>query len=127
MASTSKDSVPSTSDVHENVGSELEPGACPESVLNPTDSFEEFASEMSSSLQERNTSLTAKGSTISEIQSEIGEASKEAQLKAAKSSDDLQSNNVSVLFCLVYLIMFVRIRAVERLSKDLESAKGKWA
>ncbi|XP_048003391.1 protein SAND isoform X2 [Leguminivora glycinivorella] len=96
MASTSKDSAPATSDVQANIGSDLEPGACPESILNPTDSFEEFASEMSSSLQERNDSLTVKSSTICEIQSEIGESSKEAQMKSTKSSDDLQSKDESI-------------------------------
>lgn len=92
MASTSKDSVPASSKAPDNVSDDLEPGACPESVLNPTDSFEEFACEMSSSLQERN-ALAAKNSTISEIQSEIGE-SKDAQIKATKSTDDLQSKDV---------------------------------
>lgn len=94
MASTSDDSVAGSSKASENVPDELEPGACPESILNPTDSFEEFASEMSSSLQDRNTSLNAKNSTISEIQSEIGEDEK-AQIKNTKSSDDLQSKDVS--------------------------------
>lgn len=93
MASTSKDSLPAHTEAPENVSDDLEPGACPESVLNPTDSFEEFASEMSSSLQERN-ALAAKNSTISEIQSEIGDA-KEAQIKETKSIDDLQSKDVS--------------------------------
>ncbi|XP_075986016.1 vacuolar fusion protein MON1 homolog [Anticarsia gemmatalis] len=96
MASTSKDSVPATSS-QENPPDDLEPGACYDSILNPTDSFEEFASEMSSSLQERNISLNAKGSTISEIQSEIGEDSKEsAQIKGTKSSDDLQGKDDSI-------------------------------
>ncbi|XP_059056311.1 protein SAND [Achroia grisella] len=91
MASTSKDSTNCTI-AHNNSTDNLEPGACPESILNPTDSFEEFASEMSSSLQDRDNSLTAKCSTISEIQSEIGESSKEnVQMKNTKSSDDLQN------------------------------------
>ncbi|XP_049881283.1 protein SAND [Pectinophora gossypiella] len=86
MASSSAENA-GTSKQHEN-GDDLEPGACMESILNPSDSFEEFASEMSSSLQERN-KLAAKSSTISEIQSEIGESSKD--LKSAKSTDDLQN------------------------------------
>ncbi|KOB70668.1 Vacuolar fusion protein MON1-like protein A [Operophtera brumata] len=94
MASTSKDTASTSSKVPDNVSDDLEPGACPESVLNPTDSFEEFAYEMSSSLQERNT-LAAKNSTIIEIQSEICDA-KEAQLKATKSADDLQSKDESM-------------------------------
>ena len=69
MASTSKD-VP-TVIIEENPPDDLEPGACYDSILNPTDSFEEFASGMSSSLQERNISLANVNSTISEIQSEI--------------------------------------------------------
>ncbi|KAG6460565.1 hypothetical protein O3G_MSEX012069 [Manduca sexta] len=93
MASTSKDNAP-ISVQDENTPDELEPGACPESILNPTDSFEEFASEMSSSLQERN-ALTTKSSTISEIQSEIGEE-KDAQMKTTKSADDLQSKDGSI-------------------------------
>ncbi|XP_045762193.1 protein SAND [Maniola jurtina] len=92
MASTSKD-IP-TSAKPENVPDDLEPGACTESILNPTDSFEEFATEMSSSLEERKT-LTAKSSTISEIQSEIGESSKET-LRETKSSDNLQSKDESM-------------------------------
>lgn len=95
MASTSKDNVTAEVTVQENIPNELEPGACPESILNPTDSFEEFASEMSSNLQERN-DLTAKSSTISEIQSEIAvDTKKDDQLKTAKSSDDLQRKDVS--------------------------------
>lgn len=94
MASTSKD-VP-TVVIEENPPDVLEPGACYDSILNPTDSFEEFASEMSSSLQERNISLTNINSTISEIQSEIGENS--LQLKPTKSSDNLQTKDVSFFF-----------------------------
>lgn len=89
MASTSKD-VPTVT-VHENEDA-LEPGACPESILNPTDSFEEFASEMSACLEERNI-LQGNAGTISEIQCEIGEGSKE--IKTTKSNDDLQSKEVS--------------------------------
>lgn len=91
MASTSKD-VPSSAK-QETVPDDLEPGACTESILNPTDTFEEFASDISSSLEDRNT-ITAKSSTISEIQSEIGESSKET-LRETKSSDNLQSKDVS--------------------------------
>lgn len=94
MASTSKD-VPAVF-IEENPPDDLEPGACHDSILNPTDSFEEFASEMSSGLQDRNISLATVNSTISEIQSEIGENS--AQLKATKSSDDLQNKDVSFFF-----------------------------
>lgn len=92
-ASTSTDSAASSSKTAENVSDDLEPGACPESILNPTDSFEEFASEMSSSLQERDKSLAAKNSTISEIQSEIGDGEK-ALLKNTKSSDEPQTKDV---------------------------------
>ncbi|XP_034826385.1 vacuolar fusion protein MON1 homolog [Maniola hyperantus] len=92
MASTSKD-IP-TSAKPENLPGDLEPGACTESILNPTDSFEEFATEMSSSLEETET-LTARSSTISEIQSEIGESSKET-LRETKSSDNLQSKDESM-------------------------------
>lgn len=96
MASTSKDNVPNKSKTKDAEGDDLEPGACQESVLNPSDSFEEFAKEMSSSLLDRN-SLKATPSTISEIQSEIGDSSKD--LKTAKSSDDLQSKDVSFNLC----------------------------
>ncbi|XP_013190996.2 protein SAND [Amyelois transitella] len=96
MASTSKGEVPESNNIQPNTPDDLGPGACPESVLNPTDSFEEFASEMSSSLLERNNSLSAKGSTISEIQSEIGESSKDSQLKNTKSNDDMQNKNESM-------------------------------
>lgn len=67
----------STSKAHENEEQTvtLVPEDFNESVIDPTDSLEEFASEMSSSLQERNAELTAKGSTINEIQKEIGENS----------------------------------------------------
>lgn len=92
MASTSKDNGPIKSKAKDAEGDDLEPGACQESVLNPLDSFEEFAKEMSSSLLERN-SLRAAPSTISEIQSEIGDGSKD--LKTAKSTDDLQGKDVS--------------------------------
>ncbi|CAH0697380.1 unnamed protein product [Spodoptera exigua] len=92
MASTSKD-VP-TVVIQDNPPDDLEPGACHDSILNPTDSFEEFASEMSSSLQERNISLATKNSTICEIQSEIAEDS--AQMKPTKSSDDLQTKDESI-------------------------------
>ncbi|XP_039745303.1 protein SAND [Pararge aegeria] len=92
MASTSKDIPIPTK--QQNVPDDLEPGACTESILNPTDSFEEFASEMSSSLEER-ISLIAKSSTISEIQSEIGESSK-GELRETKSSDNLQSKDESM-------------------------------
>lgn len=99
MASSSKDNVPTTS-CQENPPDELEPGACDESVLNPTDSFEEFASEMSSSLQERNILLNTKSSTIHEIQSEIGESFKEnTQIKSTKSTDDLQVKEVRLFLC----------------------------
>ncbi|XP_063834285.1 vacuolar fusion protein MON1 homolog isoform X1 [Ostrinia nubilalis] len=94
MASTSKDNVQAGTSTQINPADDLEPGACPESILNPTDSFDEFASEMSCSLQERNKSLAAKSSTISEIQSEIGEKEKDgSEMKSTKSSDDLQSKN----------------------------------
>ncbi|CAH0715009.1 unnamed protein product, partial [Brenthis ino] len=89
MASTSKDTI--TSAKPENEPNDIEPGACSDSILNPTDSFEEFVSEMSSSLQDRN-ALTSKCSTISEIQSEIGENSKES-LRETKSSDNLQNKD----------------------------------
>ncbi|XP_032521975.2 protein SAND [Danaus plexippus] len=92
MASTSKDSVPDGDKVAGNLGDDLEPGACSDSILNPEDSFEEFASELTPNLQERNI-LTAKSSTISEIQSEIGECS---QLHGTKSSDNLQSKDESI-------------------------------
>lgn len=99
MASTSKETVQTSVTVPENAASELEPGACPESILNPTDSFEEFASEMSSSLKDRKVSLTATTSTISEIQNEIGESlehsKSEEPIKTVKSTDDLQSKDVS--------------------------------
>ncbi|KAJ0171835.1 hypothetical protein K1T71_012598 [Dendrolimus kikuchii] len=91
MASTSQDTV--SSKTQEN--DDLEPGACPESILNPADTFEEFASEMSSSLQERNV-LCTKSSTISEIQSEIAESIAEIKMRATKSSDDLQSKDESM-------------------------------
>ncbi|XP_053620355.1 vacuolar fusion protein MON1 homolog [Plodia interpunctella] len=96
MASTSKDGVPESNNLKPNTPDDLGPGACPESVLNPTDSFEEFASEMSSSLLERNNSLTTKSSTISEIQSEICEKSKESEVKDSKSCDDMQNKNESI-------------------------------
>lgn len=102
MASTSKD-VPTTI-IEEHPPDDLEPGACHDSILNPTDSFEEFASEMSSSLQERNISLSAINSTIIEIQSEIGENS--AQIKATKSSDDLQNKDVSFSFFVIYFTCY---------------------
>lgn len=94
MASTSNDNVPQHMNAPENASDELEPGACHDSILNPTDSFEEFASEMSSSLRE--TCLTTKSSTISEIQSEILETAEDPKLKAAKSSDDLQTKDGSM-------------------------------
>lgn len=97
MASTSKD--PITSAKPENESNDIEPGACSDSILNPTDSFEEFVSEMSSSLRDRN-ALTTKCSTISEIQSEIGENSKES-LRETKSSDNLQNKDVSNLSTLL--------------------------
>lgn len=100
MASTSKD-VPAVV-IQDNPPDDLEPGACHDSILNPTDSFEEFASEMSSSLQERNISLATKSSTISEIQSEIGENS--APMKPTKSSDDLQTKDVSFFFNSLLLV-----------------------
>ncbi|XP_047539295.1 protein SAND [Vanessa atalanta] len=94
MASTSKDHVAdSVQTQSENVPNDLEPGACRESILNPTDSFDEFVCEISTSLEERNTSLTAKSSTISEIQNEIGESSKDSSLRETKSSDNLQGKN----------------------------------
>lgn len=96
MASTSKDISPTV--IQDNPSDDLEPGACYDSILNPTDSFEEFASEMSSSLQERNLTLATKNSTIYEIQSEIGESSKDAQIKPTKSTDDLQAKDVSFFF-----------------------------
>lgn len=92
MASNTKDFGPSTSKA-DSVSDDLEPGACPESVLNPTDSFEELTSEMSTSLQERNV-LTLKNSTISEIQSEM-EDQANGQIKTTKSNDDLQNKDVS--------------------------------
>lgn len=91
MASTSKDQAINPNP--ENGPDDIEPGACSESILNATDSFEEFVSEMSSSLEDRNT-LTTKCSTISEIQSEIGESSK-ASIRETKSSDNLQNKDVS--------------------------------
>ncbi|XP_045507170.1 protein SAND [Colias croceus] len=94
MASTSKEDVISNTQVSENTADDLEPGACYDSILNPTDSFEEFASEMNSSLQGRSTDLRQKASTISEIQSEIGESSKE--LKETKSSDNLQNKDEAI-------------------------------
>ncbi|XP_026497769.1 vacuolar fusion protein MON1 homolog [Vanessa tameamea] len=94
MASTSKDHVADNVQTQsENVPNDLEPGACRESILNPTDSFDEFVCEISTSLEERNTSLTAKSSTISEIQNEIGESSKDSSLRETKSSDNLQGKN----------------------------------
>lgn len=99
MASTSKDHVVDNGEGPiENVATDLEPGACNESILNPTDSFEEFASEISTTLEDRKTALTAKSSTISEIQNEIGESSKESSLRETKSSDNLQSKNVRFLY-----------------------------
>lgn len=97
MASTSSDNVQASTSTQSNPPDDLEPGACPESILNPTDSFEEFASEMSSSLQERNTSLAANNSTISEIQSEIGDSKANSEIKATKSTDDLQGKNVCIV------------------------------
>ncbi|CAG9792353.1 unnamed protein product [Diatraea saccharalis] len=94
MASTSKDNVQASTSGQGNPADDLEPGACPESVLNPSDSFEEFASEMSSSLQERNINLKSKSSTISEIQSEICDGNKDnTEITSTKSSDDLQSKD----------------------------------
>lgn len=93
MASTSKDTL-SSNDINQgNIEDDLGPGACPESILNPTDSFEEFESEMSSDPVERHNTLTTKSSTISEIQSEIGESSKD--IKTVKSCDDLKTKEVS--------------------------------
>ncbi|CAK1547715.1 unnamed protein product [Leptosia nina] len=92
MASTSKD-VPTSPSGHDNTDDDLEPGASYDSILNPTDSFEEFATEMNTSL-ERSRDLTKKSSTISEIQSEIGECSKE--LKETKSSDNLQNKDEAI-------------------------------
>ncbi|GBP51566.1 Vacuolar fusion protein MON1 homolog A [Eumeta japonica] len=94
MASTSNH-VPSTGVVvEENAVIDLEPGKCNESIINPTDSFEEFVSEMSSSLLERNNSIDGKSGTINEIQTEIAETLQEnPHLKTAKSSDDLQSKD----------------------------------
>ncbi|CAH2098227.1 unnamed protein product [Euphydryas editha] len=97
MASTSKDHVAENEEaLNEKVATDLEPGACLESILNPTDSFEEFASEISTSLEDRKTSLTIKSSTISEIQNEIGDSSKESSLRETKSSDNLQAKNESM-------------------------------
>ncbi|KAM3962218.1 LOW QUALITY PROTEIN: vacuolar fusion protein MON1 homolog [Aphomia sociella] len=97
MASTSKDNAILSTMEQNDVSHSIEPGACPESILNPTDSFEEFASEMSSSLQDRENSLKAKSSTISAIQCEIGESSKEnVQMKNTKSTDDLQSKDGAI-------------------------------
>ncbi|XP_013168648.1 PREDICTED: protein SAND [Papilio xuthus] len=93
MASTSKDSLPSHLTHQENIDDDLEPGACPESILNPTDSFEEIETEMSTDPEQRHAKLTTKSSTISEIQSEIGEPSKD--MKTAKSSDDLKEGMAS--------------------------------
>ncbi|XP_046972741.1 protein SAND [Vanessa cardui] len=94
MASTSKDHVADNVQAQsESVPDDLEPGACRESILNPTDSFDEFVCEISTSLEERNTSLTTKSSTISEIQNEIGESSKDSSLRETKSSDNLQGKN----------------------------------
>ncbi|CAG4968610.1 unnamed protein product [Parnassius apollo] len=91
MASTSKDTVPTKVTNQEDIDHDLLPGACPESIINPTDSFEEFETEMSSNPQERHSTLTTKCSTISEIQSEIGESSKD--IKTVKSSDDLKGKD----------------------------------
>lgn len=52
--------------------SDIEPGACKESMLITTDSFEEFVSEMSTSIVNRKLSATTNG-TISEIQEGIQE------------------------------------------------------
>lgn len=101
MASTSKDSVPSNLTHQENIDDDLEPGACPESILNPTDSFEEIETEMSTNPEQRHATLTTKSSTISEIQSEIGEPSKD--MKTAKSSDDLKVS-VTPLFLFISTI-----------------------
>lgn len=51
---------------------DIEPGACKESMLVTTDSFEEFVSEMSTSIVNRKLSVTTNG-TISEIQEGIQE------------------------------------------------------
>lgn len=51
---------------------DIEPGACKESMLVTTDSFEEFVSEMSTSIVDRKLSVTTNG-TISEIQEGIQE------------------------------------------------------
>lgn len=95
MASTSKDNVVQNSGTHDNPDNDLEPGASHDSILNPTDSFEEFATEMNTSLEGRTKDLTKKSSTISEIQCEIGECSKE--LKETKSSENLQNKDVSFI------------------------------
>lgn len=89
MASTSKH--PSGSSIDDTQQTLLEPGACTESILNPKDTFEEFVSEMSSSLKERNAELSVVNGTISEIKNEIGECSKE--IKTNKSSDNLQAKD----------------------------------
>lgn len=94
--STSENKGSTSSKTQEN-DDDLEPGACPESILNPADTFEEFASEISSSLQDRNVTCT-KSSTISEIQSEIAETSAETKIRPTKSSDDLQSKEVRFHF-----------------------------
>ncbi|XP_068624080.1 vacuolar fusion protein MON1 homolog [Battus philenor] len=91
MASTSKDSVSSNPINQEAIDDDMGPGTCPESILNPTDSFEEFESEINADPEERHSNLTTKSSTISEIQSEIGESSKD--IKTVKSSDDLKSKD----------------------------------
>ncbi|CAH2058207.1 unnamed protein product, partial [Iphiclides podalirius] len=91
MASTSKDTFSSNATNQEDLENDLGPGACPESILNPTDTFEEIESEMSSDPIERHSTLTLKSSTISEIQSEIGESSKD--IKTVKSCDDLKSKD----------------------------------
>ncbi|CAF4768509.1 unnamed protein product [Pieris macdunnoughi] len=93
MASTSKDNVQNSCS-HDNPEKDLEPGASHDSILNPTDSFEEFASEMNTSLEGRPTDVTKKSSTISEIQSEIGECSKE--LKETKSSENLHNKDEAI-------------------------------
>lgn len=92
MASTSKDNVAEDSSTRHNPENDLEPGASHDSILNPTDSFEEFATEMNKSLESRASDLTNKSSTINEIQSEIGECSKER--KDTKSSENLQNKDV---------------------------------
>ncbi|KAL4713698.1 hypothetical protein ACJJTC_004229 [Scirpophaga incertulas] len=97
MSSSSIDNVQPSTSAQNNTSDELEPGACPDSILDPTDSFEEFASEMSSSLQSRHIALTTKSSTISEIQCEINKDFKESsEIKSTKSSEDLQNKNDSM-------------------------------